>query len=66
MMEIEIPITYESSDYNKLFTLYIEKCQKLFIDNDVLRFDIFKTTLDVKEKVELQNKYIFQLTKEKE
>lgn len=66
MIEVKIPITYESSDYNKLFVIYLDKCNSLFIDFNILRFDMFKTILDVKGKVELQGKYIFQLTQKGE
>lgn len=61
MIEVEIPITYESSDVNKLFEIYVEKCHELFIDFEIL--SMFKMTLKLRGKIELQGKYIFQLTK---
>lgn len=68
MMEVEIPITYESSDVNKLFEIYIEKVFDPSINEYQTAkkqfFDIFKHTLDVKKgKIEFKGKYIFQLTK---
>lgn len=66
MIEVEIPITYESSDINKLYDLWIEKCNDKSLIKTLSSKSLFETILKTKGKIELNNnqgKYIFQLTK---
>lgn len=66
MIEVEIPITYESSDLNKLYDLFSEKCGSKSKFETLSSKTTFETILKTKGKIELNNnqgKYIFQLTK---